>query len=251
VKLDTASVSGGIQRLRLFPCHLDHSGRGIRREDLDPASCKAECVHAGPAPELQHALWRSKRLLEPCPDERAQRSAKGRVAEIRVVISRQLVERLRVQGLFLIPGQGKSRAWRGRFKDEERREPPTLDGAPERAHGHARVCVPGGACRYPAGSHSIRAETLGLKFFVIPMPDPALVRQGPCTVTLKVGRTYFWCACGRSQRQPFCDGSHAGTGLTPVRFAPRDDQSALLCGCKHTGSEPFCDCTRPLSAPTA
>ena len=80
------------------------------------------------------------------------------------------------------------------------------------------------------------------------MSDSAVAKQGPCSVALKVGRTYFWCACGRSQRQPFCDGSHAGTEFTPLRFAPRDDHDAVLCGCKRTRIGPFCDCTRdPLS----
>jgi CDGSH-type Zn-finger protein len=77
-------------------------------------------------------------------------------------------------------------------------------------------------------------------------PDPALVQPGPCPVALKFGRTYFWCACGRSQRQPFCDGSHAGTGFTPLPFTPRDDHNAVLCGCKRTATSPFCDCTGPL-----
>lgn len=79
------------------------------------------------------------------------------------------------------------------------------------------------------------------------MPDPVVAEQGPCPVTLKVGRTYFWCACGRSQRQPFCDGSHAGTEFTPLRFTPRDDHNAVLCGCKRTAKGPFCDCTRDAS----
>ena len=81
------------------------------------------------------------------------------------------------------------------------------------------------------------------------MSDSAAAKQGPCSVPLKVGRTYFWCACGRSQRQPFCDGSHAGTGFTPLRFTPRDDHHALLCGCKRTGTSPFCDCTRDHPGP--
>jgi CDGSH iron-sulfur domain-containing protein 3 len=76
------------------------------------------------------------------------------------------------------------------------------------------------------------------------MPDPVVAEPGPCSVTLKVGRTYFWCACGRSQRQPFCDGSHAGTSFTPLRFTPRDEHKAVLCGCKRTATGPFCDCTR-------
>jgi CDGSH-type Zn-finger protein len=76
------------------------------------------------------------------------------------------------------------------------------------------------------------------------MSDTLLAKQGPHSVALKVGRTYFWCACGRSQRQPFCDGSHAGTQFTPLRFCPDDNREAVLCGCKRTGTSPFCDCTR-------
>jgi CDGSH iron-sulfur domain-containing protein 3 len=82
------------------------------------------------------------------------------------------------------------------------------------------------------------------------MSDP-VVKQGPCSVALKVGRTYFWCACGRSGRQPFCDGSHAGTPFTPLRFAPRDDRKAVLCGCKRTGIGPFCDCSPDTLAPSS
>ena len=81
------------------------------------------------------------------------------------------------------------------------------------------------------------------------MSDSAAAKQGPCSVALKVGRTYFWCACGRSQRQPFCDGSHAGTEFTPLRFTPRDDTHALLCGCKRTRIGPFCDCTHDRVSP--
>ena len=83
------------------------------------------------------------------------------------------------------------------------------------------------------------------------MPDSAVAEQGPCAVTLKVGRTYFWCACGRSRRQPFCDGSHAGTEFTPLRFTPRDDHNAVLCGCKRTAKGPFCDCSRDASSPAS
>jgi mannose-6-phosphate isomerase-like protein (cupin superfamily)/CDGSH-type Zn-finger protein len=60
---------------------------------------------------------------------------------------------------------------------------------------------------------------------------------------LKAGERYFWCSCGRSKRQPFCDGSHAGTGFTPILYrAPRDEE-VIFCGCKHTGTAPFCDGT--------
>jgi mannose-6-phosphate isomerase-like protein (cupin superfamily)/CDGSH-type Zn-finger protein len=74
------------------------------------------------------------------------------------------------------------------------------------------------------------------------MTTPVVARPKPCLVTLKGGRTYFWCACGRSAKQPFCDGSHQGTGFEPLKFttAPQGDE-VLLCGCKHTRTPPFCD----------
>jgi len=65
----------------------------------------------------------------------------------------------------------------------------------------------------------------------------------PCLVTLKVGRTYFWCRCGRSASQPFCDGSHKGTGLEPKKFVAAEDQEVLLCACKRSAGAPFCDGT--------
>jgi CDGSH-type Zn-finger protein/quercetin dioxygenase-like cupin family protein len=58
---------------------------------------------------------------------------------------------------------------------------------------------------------------------------------------LKAGERYFWCSCGRSKQQPFCDGSHAGTGFAPVAFKALRDEEVIFCGCKHTGSAPFCD----------
>ena len=74
------------------------------------------------------------------------------------------------------------------------------------------------------------------------MSIPVVARPKPCLVDLKGGRTYFWCACGRSARQPFCDGSHDGTGFQPLKFtASPEGEEALLCGCKHTRTPPFCD----------
>jgi CDGSH-type Zn-finger protein len=74
------------------------------------------------------------------------------------------------------------------------------------------------------------------------MPEGSLVAQkGPFQVELKQGQVYFWCACGRSRKQPFCDGSHKGTGLQPLRFVADASGVFNLCGCKTTDDRPFCD----------
>lgn len=75
------------------------------------------------------------------------------------------------------------------------------------------------------------------------MIDVVSPQNKPCLVELKAGRAYAWCACGRSQKQPFCDGSHAGTGIEPVRFVADADREAVLCCCKHSRRAPFCDGT--------
>ncbi len=59
---------------------------------------------------------------------------------------------------------------------------------------------------------------------------------------MKAG-TYWWCACGGSQNQPFCDGSHTGTGFTPVKVDIGEAKMVAGCGCKHTHTAPFCDGT--------
>jgi CDGSH-type Zn-finger protein/mannose-6-phosphate isomerase-like protein (cupin superfamily) len=58
---------------------------------------------------------------------------------------------------------------------------------------------------------------------------------------VKAGRRYLWCRCGRSKSQPFCDGSHVGTGFLPVLFEAKRDEDVIFCGCKQTGTGPFCD----------
>lgn len=72
------------------------------------------------------------------------------------------------------------------------------------------------------------------------MSDPVIAGRAPIVNTLAAG-TYYWCACGRSANQPFCDGSHAGTGLEPVAFTVEAEKRCALCTCKQTKNQPFCD----------
>ncbi|MDJ0740451.1 MAG: CDGSH iron-sulfur domain-containing protein, partial [Gammaproteobacteria bacterium] len=75
------------------------------------------------------------------------------------------------------------------------------------------------------------------------MSNPIIADNKPVKVNLSKGQEYHFCTCGRSRSQPFCDGSHAGTGFTPRVIVSDADQEAFLCACKHTGNAPFCDGT--------
>ncbi len=75
------------------------------------------------------------------------------------------------------------------------------------------------------------------------MKAPIVADNKPKKVMLQKGKEYYFCVCGRSSSQPFCDGSHAGTGFVPKAFVAEDDGEAFLCACKHTGNPPFCDGT--------
>jgi mannose-6-phosphate isomerase-like protein (cupin superfamily)/CDGSH-type Zn-finger protein len=75
------------------------------------------------------------------------------------------------------------------------------------------------------------------------VPIPTIASRKPFYCELKSGRTIAWCQCGLSKRQPYCDGrSHLGTGFSPLLYTPGAAlEEVLLCGCKHTGTPPFCD----------
>lgn len=72
------------------------------------------------------------------------------------------------------------------------------------------------------------------------MSEPVIAAKMPAVLELEAG-TYFWCACGRSENQPFCDGSHAGTGFEPVKLELEEARRVALCQCKHSGQQPLCD----------
>ncbi|KAJ3336035.1 hypothetical protein HDU91_001933 [Kappamyces sp. JEL0680] len=72
-----------------------------------------------------------------------------------------------------------------------------------------------------------------------------LTQPGPYGVELQEGKTYYYCACGLSKNQPFCDGSHktSGTGLTPVAFTAKETKKHWICACRQSENLPFCDGT--------
>ncbi len=74
------------------------------------------------------------------------------------------------------------------------------------------------------------------------MSEARIAQKEPYAGELEPG-TYYWCACGRSQNQPFCDGSHQVTNLQPLVFKIDEKKMVYLCGCKQTGGKPFCDGT--------
>ncbi len=73
------------------------------------------------------------------------------------------------------------------------------------------------------------------------MSTPVRAADLPFGIDVESGKSYFWCACGKSAKQPFCDGSHKGTEFTPLKFDATESKKAFFCGCKATKSSPMCD----------
>jgi len=74
------------------------------------------------------------------------------------------------------------------------------------------------------------------------MAEPECPQKSPIVQNLEPG-TYWWCSCGRSQGQPFCDGSHQGTGFSPSQVEIKEAGRVAWCACKRSGAAPFCDGT--------
>ena len=78
------------------------------------------------------------------------------------------------------------------------------------------------------------------------MTDPVIAQKAPYQVEVEEGRDYYWCSCGRSNKQPFCDGSHKDTGMTPVKFKAEQTGTVYFCGCKQSKKGPLCDGTHTM-----
>ena len=72
---------------------------------------------------------------------------------------------------------------------------------------------------------------------------PVIAQKAPCAVDVEAGKSYWWCACGRSAKQPFCDGSHKGTAFTPVEYKATATEKVWFCACKHSRNGVKCDGT--------
>ena len=75
------------------------------------------------------------------------------------------------------------------------------------------------------------------------MAEPESPQKAPYPVDVTEGETYYWCACGKSKNQPFCDGSHKGSDFTPITLKAEKSEKVYFCGCKKTANKPLCDGT--------
>ena len=73
------------------------------------------------------------------------------------------------------------------------------------------------------------------------MAEPVVAQKSPFSADVEAGKFYWWCACGQSKRQPFCDGSHKGGAFTPVEYKAGETKTVWFCGCKQTHAAPLCD----------
>ena len=67
------------------------------------------------------------------------------------------------------------------------------------------------------------------------------ISDKPIAIEVEKGNSYYWCTCGKSLRQPFCDSSHKGTKFIPLKFTAEESKKIFFCGCKQTDNRPFCD----------
>jgi CDGSH-type Zn-finger protein len=75
------------------------------------------------------------------------------------------------------------------------------------------------------------------------MSKPEIAQRSPYAVDVGAGKSYWWCACGKSRKQPFCDGSHKGSEFNPVEYKATENKTVYFCGCKQTSTQPLCDST--------
>ncbi|HQR50425.1 MAG TPA: CDGSH iron-sulfur domain-containing protein [Methylophilaceae bacterium] len=73
------------------------------------------------------------------------------------------------------------------------------------------------------------------------MSEPVIAQKSPYAVDVEAGKSYWWCSCGKSKSQPFCDGSHKGSEFGPVEYKAEKSGTVYFCGCKHSANGVLCD----------
>lgn len=94
-------------------------------------------------------------------------------------------------------------------------------------------------CCWQKAQQSDEILTAGTKEEI--MTEPVRASDLPIAIEVEAGKSYFWCACGRSKKQPFCDGSHKDTEFVPLKYQADESKKVFFCGCKQTGNQPLCD----------
>ena len=75
------------------------------------------------------------------------------------------------------------------------------------------------------------------------MPQPEIAAKTPFAVDVEADKDYYWCSCGKSKAQPFCDGSHKGSDFVPTKYSATESKKVYFCGCKHSANGALCDGT--------
>lgn len=75
------------------------------------------------------------------------------------------------------------------------------------------------------------------------MSEPVVVQKAPFAIEVEAGKNYFWCSCGQSAKQPFCDGTHKGSDFVPTKYAAEKAGKVFFCGCKKSNRGALCDGT--------
>lgn len=73
------------------------------------------------------------------------------------------------------------------------------------------------------------------------MSEPVIAQKAPYPVEVEAGKSYWWCSCGKSANQPFCDASYKGSDFVPVKYEATESKTVYFCGCKHSGNGALCD----------
>ena len=73
------------------------------------------------------------------------------------------------------------------------------------------------------------------------MSNPVIAAKSPFAVEVEQGKDYYWCSCGKSKSQPFCDGSHSGSEFSPTKYTAAESKTVYFCGCKHSKAGVCCD----------